>query len=139
MRDRLAAVIEFIVWMANRPGMLASLAEVLGQAGVNIEALTAVGLDGEGVIRLIPDDAGLARRALRDAGLSFEERQILNTSLPNRPGELGRLCRSLAAAGVNIEALYLLRASPDDQDLAIAVDRPDTALPHIPVRGRATA
>jgi hypothetical protein len=132
-------VIEFIVWMANRPGMLASLAELVGQAGVNIEALTAVGLDGEGVIRLIPDDAASARRALTDAGLSFEERQILSTTLPNRPGELGRLCRSLASADVNIEALYLLRASADDHDVAIAVDKPETALPHIPVRGRASA
>ncbi|HEY7704977.1 MAG TPA: amino acid-binding protein [Acidimicrobiia bacterium] len=132
-------MIEFIVWMANRPGMLASLAEAVGRAGVNIEALTAVGLDGEGVIRIIPDDAAAARRALSEAGLSFEERQVLSTTLPNQPGELGRLCRSLATAGVNIEALYLLRSNSDDHDLAIAVDKPDTALPHIPVRGRASA
>jgi hypothetical protein len=132
---------EFIVRMANRPGMLASLTETLGAAGVNIEALAAFGLDGEGIIRLIVDDDAVtaARRALMAAGLSAEHHAVLTTYLPHRPGELARVARKLADAGVNIEALYVLRTNSEGVELAIAVDQPDSAKPHLRTRGRVHA
>ena len=48
---------ELLVHVENRPGRLATITELLGNAGVNIEALAAYGHDGEGVLRLIVDDA----------------------------------------------------------------------------------
>jgi hypothetical protein len=126
---------EFVVHMDNRPGMLASLTEVLAGAGVNIEALAAFGFDGEGVVRLVVDDATLARRALREAGLAAEEKQVLTTYLPHSPGQLATVARKLADSGVNIDAVYVINASSDGIELAIAVDQPETALPHLPVHG----
>ena len=126
---------EFVVHMDNRPGMLASLTEVLAGAGVNIEALAAFGFDGEGVVRLVVDDATLARRALREAGLAAEEKQVLTTYLPHSPGQLASVARKLADSGVNIDAVYVINASTDGIELAIAVDQPETALPHLPVHG----
>jgi hypothetical protein len=41
----------------------------------------------------------------------------------------------LADAGVNIDALYVLRANSDGIELAISVDQPETALPHLDVVG----
>jgi len=126
---------EFVVHMDNRPGMLASLTEVLAAAGVNIEALAAFGFDGEGVVRLVVDDANLARRALREAGLSAEENLVLTAFLPHSPGQLATVARRLADSGVNIDAVYVINASTDGIELAIAVDQPETALPHLPVHG----
>lgn len=126
---------EFIVDMENRPGRLASLTEALAAFDVNIEALTAYGHDGDGTVRLITSDAPTTRRVLDEAALAFREHTVLAVSLPHRPGELARLTRSLADAGVNIDALYVLRASPDGIDLAISVDQPETALPHLEVVG----
>ena len=126
---------EFVVHMDNRPGMLASLTEVLAGAGVNIEALAAFGFDGEGVVRLVVDDATLARRALREAGLAAEEKQVLTTYLPHSPGQLASVARKLADSGVNIDAVYVINASIDGIELAIAVDQPETALPHLQVHG----
>jgi hypothetical protein len=126
---------EFVVHMDNRPGMLASLTEVLAGAGVNIEALAAFGFDGEGVVRLVVDDATLARRALREAGLAAEEKQVLTTHLPHSPGQLASVARKLADSGVNIDAVYVINASTDGIELAIAVDQPESALPHLPVHG----
>jgi len=126
---------EFIVDMENRPGRLASLTEALAAFDVNIEALTAYGHNGEGTVRLITSDAPTTRRVLDEAALTFDEHTVLAVSLPHRPGELARLTRSLADAGVNIDALYVLRASSDGIDLAISVDQPETALPHLEVLG----
>jgi hypothetical protein len=126
---------EFIVNMENRPGRLASLTEALATFGVNIEALTAYGHNGEGTVRLITSDAPTTRRVLDEAALQFDEHTVLAVQLPHRPGELARLTRLLADAGVNIDALYVLRANSDGIELAISVDQPETALPHLEVLG----
>lgn len=126
---------EFVVAMENRPGRLASLTEALGAAGVNIEALTAYGYDSEATVRLITSDQSGTERVLDEAGLRYEERTVLTVHLPHRPGELARLTRSLADAGVNIDALYVLQTSADGIELALSVDQPETALPHLQVLG----
>ncbi|MGH8923452.1 MAG: ACT domain-containing protein [Acidimicrobiia bacterium] len=126
---------EFVVRMDNRPGRLASLAEVLAQAGVNIEALTAFGFDGEGLIRIIVDDADGARRALNSAGVMADEFQVLKAVVPNSPGEFASIARSLADANINIDAVYTLHSTPAETEFAIVVDEPEGALPYLPVQG----
>jgi hypothetical protein len=126
---------EFVVSMENRPGRLAALTEILAGSGVNIEALAAYGHNGEGTVRLIVDDADVTRRVLDEAGLRNEERTVLTARLPHKPGELARLTRSLADAGVNIDALYVLNSNVDGIELAISVDQPASALPHLEVTG----
>jgi len=118
---------EFTVRLANRPGMLAMLAERIASAGVNLEALAAYGFGEEGRVHLIVDDAAAARGVLRRAGLAFEEREVLLTTLPHRPGSVAAMARSLADAGVNIEAIYLLRSSAEGHEFAVAVDEPGAA------------
>lgn len=130
---------EFIVNMENQPGRLATLTESLAAFGVNIEALTAYGQDGEGTVRLITSDSPTTRRVLDEADLQFEEHTVLAVQLPHRPGELARLTRSLADAGVNIDALYVLRANSGGIELAISVDQPLSALPDLDVVGGALA
>ncbi|MFQ5966409.1 MAG: ACT domain-containing protein [Acidimicrobiia bacterium] len=118
---------EFSVRLANRPGMLASLAQTLADANVNIEALAAFGFDEEGIVRLIVDDAEIARRALREAGLRATEREVLTTVLEDRPGSLAKMARELADAGVNIDAVYLLRTNSTGLEFAVAVDETELA------------
>jgi len=126
---------EFVVAMENQPGRLATLTEALAAFGVNIEALTAYGHNGDGTVRLIVDDAPTTRRVLSEAALKNIENAVLTAVLPHRPGELARLTRSLADAGVNIEAIYVLRASSDGIEIALSVDQPESALPHLQVTG----
>jgi hypothetical protein len=118
---------EFSVTLANRPGQLAALARRLSTAGVHIESLAAIGADGEGLVRFMPSDADAARRVLRDAGLQFEERPVLDTFLPNRPGALAEVAQRLADAGVNIDSLYLLHSNAEGLHFAVTVDDPEAA------------
>lgn len=126
---------EFVVNMENEPGRLAALTEALATFGVNIEALAAYGHDGQGTVRLITSDAVATRRVLDEAALHFEENTVLTVLLPHRPGELARLTRLIADVGVNIDAIYVLRANADGVEFAISVDQPETALPHLEVTG----
>ncbi len=118
---------EFTIRLANRPGMLAELAQLLGQAGVNIEALAAFGHGEDGQVRIIVDDADATRRTFRAAGISLDEREVITTILPDRPGELARMTKELAEGGVNIDAMYLLNTHADGREFAVAVNDGDTA------------
>lgn len=125
---------EFIVHVENRPGRLASITELLAAAEVNIEALAAYGYDGDGVLRLIVDDAEGARRVFSEAGFTFEEHQVLTAFMPHAPGALASVTRRLADADVNIDAMYVLSTSSDGIEVAIAVEG-DVSATDLPVTG----
>jgi hypothetical protein len=122
---------EFTVHLANRPGMLAALTERIAQAGVHIEALAAFGLDEIGVVHIVVSDPSTARGVLTRAGMAFEERDVLTTILEPGPAAVAKMAHGLAEAGVNIEAMYLLRTNGDFSEFAIAVDKPTVAQPRL--------
>lgn len=122
---------EFSLTIANRPGQLATLARGLAEAGVNIEALAAMAVDGESQVRLMVDDADAGRRVLRDLDISFEERPVLDTFLPNTPGSLAELADGLAEADVNIDSIYLLHSNAEGLHMAVTVDDPESARSHL--------
>ena len=118
---------EFTVHLVNRPGALATLTEQLADAGIAIEALAAFGVDGEGMVRLMVNDPTMTRKILQSDEISFEEREILITTLRHEPDAVAVMTRSLADAGANIDAMYLLRSSAEGLEFAIAVDNHDVA------------
>ncbi len=113
---------EFTLRLANRPGALAGIAEAMGDAGVNIEALAGFGIDGEGIVHLIVDDEDTGRAVLRRLGIRFDEHEVMTTLLPHRPGALGEMTRGLADAGVNIDSVYLLRSTVEGLEFAFRID-----------------
>ena len=125
-------MIEFSLRLANRPGQLATLSRSLADAGVNIETLAALSADGESLVRLMVADAAEARRVLQETGISFEERPVLDTFLPNRPGALAEVTEELANAGVNIDSIYLLHSNAEGLHFAVTVDDPEAARSWLP-------
>ena len=98
---------EFRISLPNEPGQLARLGETLGQRGVNILTVAAIGAANP-VIALVTDNENQTREALQEMDLIFQELEILTVKMPNRPGELGILSKKLADADINIESIYLL-------------------------------
>jgi len=108
------------VALENRPGALAEMGEALGRAGVSVEGGGAFAVNGIGVAHFLFADGGAARRALEAAGIRvLEERDVLVQRLDQaEPGQLGRISRRMAEAGVNIEVVY----SDHNQQLILVVD-----------------
>jgi len=82
---------DLTVILDDRPGELARLGEVTGDAGVNIRGLAAFTGEGKGVIHvLIEDDvATRCRDALERAGMGIaDERDVLVIDIEDRPGTL---------------------------------------------------
>ncbi len=77
---------EFTIQLSNRPGQLAGVAKMLADAGVNIEALAAFGVEDLGVVRVLVDDPPAAREVIREGGLVAEEREVITTIISHEPG-----------------------------------------------------
>ena len=99
---------DIVVTLENRPGELARMGEALGNAGVNMLGVCATTEGGRGGVHILVEDAGAVREALSGAGIDVSrEREMLVVPVQKQPGELGRVARALADAGVNIELAYL--------------------------------
>jgi len=113
------------ILLDDRPGALADMGDALGRAGVSIEGGGAWVVDGVGVAHFLFNDGAAARRALDAAGIEvLDEREVVVQRLrQGEPGQLGKLTRRMAEAGVNIEVLY----SDHDHQLVLVVDDVETA------------
>ncbi len=111
---------ELKVSMEDRPGSLAKLAEALGKAGVNIDAISAQTSGGSGDIRILVADTAAARRALDGAGIKVSgEREMTFVDLDDRPGSLAATAKKLAEQNINIDAVYVVGAASGKKQLAI--------------------
>lgn len=111
---------DLTIALENRPGALADMGDALGRAGVSVEGGGAFVVNGQGVAHFLFKDGTAARRALEAAGIPVvAERDVvvqrLNQSIP---GQLGKLSRRMAEAGINIEVQY----SDHDHRLILVVD-----------------
>jgi hypothetical protein len=111
---------DLAIRLEHRPGALAELGEALGRSGVSIEGGGAFAVDGTGVAHFLVADGLRARAALEAAGITvLADREVLLQRLDQEtPGQLGKLCRRMADAGVNIEVLY----SDHAHQLVLVVD-----------------
>jgi uncharacterized protein YceH (UPF0502 family) len=116
---------DLAILLDDRPGALADMGDALGRAGVSIEGGGAWVVDGVGVAHFLFTDGAAARRALDAAGIEvLAEREVVVQRLrQGEPGQLGKLTRRMAEAGVNIEVLY----SDHDHQLVLVVDDAEKA------------
>lgn len=96
--------------LVSRPGTLAALTRSLADAGVNITALSAPEASGRGKIRLLVNDPGRAKRALRKANFRANEEPAFVVRLRNKPGALARVTARLAKERINVRSIYATTA-----------------------------
>ena len=116
---------DLAIELCDGPGTLAAMGEALGAAGVSIEGGGAWVVDGRGAAHFLFADGEAARAALEAAGIRVHAvREVIVQRLrQSEPGQLGKLARRMADAGVNIEVLY----SDHDNQLVLVVDELEKA------------
>src|SRR6266850_337177 len=116
---------QLAIFLDNRPGMLARLADALAEAKINIYAITTSDTVDHTVIRLVVNDYRKALHVFEEHGTLVVEDDILMIDGSNKPGELARLAHKLADAGVNIE--YCYSATPPDSKKGLMIMRVSNA------------
>ncbi len=94
------------VTLANKRGQLAALSACLADAGVNVLALSVLECTEVGTVRLVVDKPAEAAKALKKAGMTFTQMNVLVAQVPNKVGVLADVCAKLAKKGVSIDFAY---------------------------------
>ena len=111
---------DLAIRLENRPGVLAEMGEALGQAGVSVEGGGAFVFDGKAIAHFLFEDGTAARKTLEEKGIEvLADRAVLVQRLrQDQSGQLGKIARRMAEAGVNIEVMY----SDHQNQLILVVD-----------------
>ncbi len=117
---------EITIIAKNDVGALATVAEALGNVGVNIEAISAYEKDNHAVFRVLTADSTTTMKVLgRIPELRLMESDILLIKLNNKPGELGKITRKLANKAINLESLYIVSKRDNETEVAIRPSKAD--------------
>lgn len=111
---------DLAIRLENSPGALAEMGEALGAAGVSVEGGGAFLFDGQAIAHFLFEDTAAARQAPTAKGITvLDDREVLVQRLnQDQPGQLGKISRLMAEAGVNIEVIY----SDHQNQLILVVD-----------------
>jgi hypothetical protein len=112
---------QLAIFLDNRPGMLARLAEALAEAKVNIYAISTSDTVDHSVIRLVVNDYRKALTVFEERGTLVIEDDVLMVPGSNKPGELASLAQKLADNKINIE--YCYSATPPDAKKGLLILR----------------
>ncbi len=111
---------ELTIISKNQVGTLADIAEALGKIGVNIEAISTQEHEDSAIFRLVTNDSATAKKTLsRLPSIRVTESDIIVLRLHNRPGELGKITRKLAARNVNLQSVYIVTRSNEFTEVAV--------------------
>src|SRR5215470_763928 len=79
---------EFSVSLKDQPGTLAGLGGVLGDAGINIEAIAGSSRDGTSRVQFVCSAPDRAAQSLQAAGIAYSTRDVLVVRVLDEPGTL---------------------------------------------------
>lgn len=92
--------------MPDRVGLLSEITAVLAGAKVSVNHLCAYGMQGEANFMLITDSNARAKKALKPLGIEIKEYDVVAVEMSNKPGELHKVAKLVADAGINIIYMY---------------------------------
>jgi len=125
------------VFIENKAGRVSEVSDILGAAGVNIRGFSVSDTADYGILRLVVDRTEQGMAALKAAGFTVKENDVICIDLPDKPGGLAGVLKIVSDAGVNIEYVYSLIATyvvinvgDADRALQLLKDQPVRLVSH---------
>lgn len=94
------------IFIENKSGRLAEVSRILGDAGVNIRALSLADTSDFGILRLIVNDREKAMAALKGKGFTVSKTVVVAVEVPDQPGGLASILQVLDSESINVEYMY---------------------------------
>ncbi len=110
---------QLAIFLDNRPGTLARVADALAEAKVNIYAISTSDTVDHSVIRLVVDDYRKALHVCEEHGTLVVDDDVLMVEGSNQPGSLAKIAHKLARAKINIEYCYCATHPQEQKGLLI--------------------
>ncbi len=94
------------IFIENKSGRLAEITRVLGEADINIRALSLADTSDFGILRLIVNDGAKASTVLKEHGFTVNKTEVVAVEVPDRPGGLSAILQTLDREAINVEYMY---------------------------------
>ena len=92
--------------MSNKVGLLSEVTTAIAAAKVNVTAICAYAMENSATFMLTTDSNAKAKKALAPLAVTIEERDVVAVEVPNKSGELRKVAKKIADAGIDIEYMY---------------------------------
>ena len=120
---------QLAIFLANKPGTMARVTDTLSEANINILGVMVADAVDHAVLRIVVDQPEKAIHLLGDGGLLVLESDIFELELPNKPGMLSELGKTLSDMGINIEYAYgAVKQDADKGLMYVKVSNPNEAM-----------
>jgi len=90
----------------NKVGTLAKVSGAVAGAKVNLNALCAWGDNKKAYFFMVAERHMKAKNALTKAKFKVTDEDIILVEMPNKPGEMQKVAKKIADAGINILYAY---------------------------------
>lgn len=107
------------IFVENEVGSLSKVTTILREQGINIRAIASFDSPEFGILRMIVSEPEKAVEALSAAHFIVRLTQVLAIELEDQPGNLDRVFRILADAGLDISYIYSFVLRDKEEPLMI--------------------
>ncbi|MGE4268051.1 MAG: ACT domain-containing protein [Deferribacterales bacterium] len=94
------------VFIENQSGRLYDVANLLGQNGINIRALSLADTSDFGILRLIVNNPDGAYKILKDNEFTVGRTEVVAVEVKDQPGGLAEILGALSRNEINVEYMY---------------------------------
>ena len=108
------------IFLENKSGRLTEVTDVLGEAGVNLSAMSIADNSDFGILRCIVSDPEKAYQVLKEHHFAVKITDVIGIVCPNTSGSLAFILKYLSEKGIFIEYMY----SFANGDVAHVIIRP---------------
>lgn len=124
------------IFLENKSGRLAEVTRVLGNAGINVRALSLADTSDFGILRLIVNDSAKAVEVLKQHQFTVSMTQVVAVEVPDRPGGLAHILDILQKENINVEYMYaFVERSSDNAVIIFRFDEIDRAIKTLTSKG----
>ena len=123
------------VFLENKAGRLSRVTRVLGDASINIRALSLADTSDFGILRIIVNDPDKAYEILKAADFTVSITEVVAVQLLDKPGSLADMLDHLAEVNLNIEYLYAFLGGGNNAVVVLKVEDAEKAVESFKAEG----
>ncbi len=106
--DASQQIVQISIFIENRPGRAADVCALFDSEGINVRGFMISDTNDYGILRFVVDQPDKALDLLTRNGYAAKARTILVARLVDEPGNLSKLLKNNAQAGIDVTYSYSL-------------------------------